>query len=179
MVPRFSPNNRAVFAERDERIVKLLKTWATSVDFLSRATSRLSLAELTGDDSYFDLMCQVVAVGERGATKKSVVLHVWDGTLPALSSVKSEHDDSFSSATKWGEKVVGKCVEINVFHKDRVPVVSCDPEDYIQLTNVRFIPKERAVAEEAGKAVVEEDNTGEPMAEEAAKQDADPLQVCL
>ena len=119
-----------------------LKKWAATVGLSLQRTSRRSLAQLTNDNLYFDLLCQVVALSKRNASDKSVVLHVWDGTVPALSGLMSQPDDCLSSATKWGAKVVGKCNKVHVFQSDsELPV---NPGDYIRITNLHLTFREDA-----------------------------------
>ena len=157
----------------DKDKVEELKTWAASVDFLSLTTSRCSLAKLTNDNLYFNLLCQVVAVDKRDASNKSVVLHVWDGTVPALSGLKSEHDISFSSATKWGAKVVGMCNEVHVFHEDIVHDLPVIPGDYVQITNLHLTFKEDTEVETNRQENTRQENVRQEYAEqETAHGDA-------
>ena len=150
VVPRFSQNSSRNVTDMDKKKVEQLKKWAATVGFLSlQGTSRRSLAQLTNDNLYFDLLCQVVALSKRNASNKSVVLHVWDGTVPALSGLKSQPDDCLSSATKWGAKVVGKCNKVHVFRSDsELPV---NPGDYVQITNLHLTFREDAGEGKDGK----------------------------
>ena len=147
ITPRFSPKSPATFNEADKKIVQELKTWAASFDFLSPKTLQHSLDKITGDNLYFDLVCQVVAVGDRDVMKGSMVLHAWDGTFPAVSGIASKNLDSFSSVTKWGRKILGKCVEIYVFRKHSDPASSVNPGDYVRITNLHLTSKEGADGE--------------------------------
>ena len=111
---------------------------------LAPDTKRLSLDKLTPGNFYFDLLCQIVSIEILDTSNGSCILHVWDGTIPGITSLVSTNQ-SFMRSTEWGDKVVGKCAKIYAFINLSEVEIPVKPWDNVLITNLHLKPKDQAV----------------------------------
>ena len=131
IVPRYSRCAAPTFTDADKKKVEELRSWAESIGLVK--PNSITLAELT-ENLYFDLFCQVVHIDN-----EKNVLYVWDGTELSFEGLSSNSFELFASATKWGNKVVGKLVKVTVYGCDLG--CTCNVGQYILIPSLHFTLK--------------------------------------
>ena len=146
IVPRYSPKSGrdGQITNQDRTKIEELRSWASTVLFLTPVSNPMTLGELTSQNIFFDLVCQVVYFENPGAgCSATSIIHVWDGTIPGVPSILSSCH-SLATATTWRDKVIGKCAKIFVFsdgnHGNNVDI-ALKVEDYILITNLHLKSK--------------------------------------
>ncbi|XP_028400012.1 uncharacterized protein LOC114523325 isoform X2 [Dendronephthya gigantea] len=133
VVPRYSPSSKPIFTRADKKKVEELRSWAVSVG-IADSKKYVTVSSLT-EDLYFDYICQVIHVDSTDN-----VLHVWDGTEPSFNGLLSDRCNAFVETTKWGRKIIGRCVKIHIFGCDLES--TCKNGQYILIHGLHFFLKD-------------------------------------